>query len=239
MKIGLSYTQGRPKDRYYADVLAAAAARFRIPVEPVWLAGTGSALDPKMFEELDGIVLTGGADVDPRRYGFDDRNGLCRFTLPDRDEEELPIVEFALERRLPTLAICRGMQFLNVVCGGTLMPDLPGHDWDDDGRRHTVAFEPGSMLADIAGSSGGEVSSSHHQAVDRPGSGLRVCATSPDGIVEAIEWADPSDKPWLLAVQWHPERMSLDEALSGVLYRAFLEEAAANARAKEEYPFIP
>src|SRR5215472_4726910 len=88
----------------------------------------------------------------------------------------------------PTLAICRGMQLLNVVCGGTLVPDLPGHDWEDDDRRHAVAVEPDSVLArDILCAVSGDVSSSHHQAVDRPGAGLRIVATSPDGIAEAIE----------------------------------------------------
>jgi len=236
MKVGLSYSQGRPKDRFYADVLRAAGERFGIPVEPIWLAGIDQPLYRAQLENVDGIVLTGGADVDPRRYGYDDAQGLCRFTLPKRDEDELPIVEFALEHRLPTLAICRGMQFLNVVCGGTLIPDLPGHDWDDDSRRHIVSFEPGSWLSNFAPSGEGLVSSSHHQAVDRPGRGLSVAATSPDGIAEAMEWADPDGKAWLLAVQWHPERMSLDEPLSGELYRAFLEEVLARNLEKEEYP---
>lgn len=117
---------------------------------------------------------------------------------------------------------------LNVVCGGTLVPDLPGHDWDDDSARHAVELIAGSFLADrVAGRTAGDVSSSHHQAVDRPGNGLRIVGTSPDGIVEAIEWNEPEKKPWLVAVQWHPERMSLDEALSGTLYQGFLRAAAS------------
>lgn len=228
MRIGLSYHQGRPKDPLYEAALLEAGERFGAEIEPVWLAGLDKTLDPAVLQTLDGLVLTGGADVVPSRYGFDDREGVCRFVLPKRDEAELPIVAFALERRLPILAICRGMQLLNVARGGSLVPDLPGHDWDDDSARHSVRLEPTSYLASgILGREEGPVSSSHHQAVARLGEGLRTVAASEDGIVEAIEWEDPAGKPWLVAVQWHPERMSLDEPLSGPLYKAFLEAVAA------------
>jgi putative glutamine amidotransferase len=235
MRIGLSYFQERPKDRLYESVLLEAGRRAGLPIEAVWLAGIDQPVDRAALESLDGIVLTGGADVDPKRYGFADPDGVCRFALPERDVVEVPIVESALERRLPILAICRGMQLLNVVCGGTLVPDFPGHDWEDDDRRHAVKFEPDSMLArEILGKTAGDVSSSHHQAVDRPGAGLRVVAWSPDGIAEAIEWAEPSETPWLAAVQWHPERMPLDEPTSGPIYRAFLRQVA---KQKQEAPF--
>jgi putative glutamine amidotransferase len=224
LKIGLSYTEGKPKYRLYAEALVEAGARFGMAVEPVWLAGIAKPFDAKALDGLAGVVLTGGADVVPERYGFADPNGLCRFTLPERDEVEFPLVEAVLERGVPILAICRGMQMLNVVCGGSLVPDLPGHDWEDDSARHAVSLASGSFLAErVTGRTEGNVSSSHHQAVDRPGNGLRVVGTSADGIVEAIEWADPQKKPWLVAVQWHPERMSLDEPLSGSLYGGFLE----------------
>jgi putative glutamine amidotransferase len=221
-KIGLSFHQGRPKDRLYAEALLEAGRRFDVDVEPVWLAGLDRRFDRDGFDAIEGIVLTGGADVDPARYGFADPEGLCRFSLPRRDDAEIPIVEAALERGIPILAICRGMQLLNVVCGGSLVPDLAGHDWDDDNRRHLVSLTPASRLSALSGEELGTVSSSHHQAVDRPGEGLRVVARSPDGITEAIEWIEPEGRSWLVAVQWHPERMSLDEPLSGSLYRAFL-----------------
>jgi putative glutamine amidotransferase len=226
MRIGLSYYQGRPKDRLYAEALVEAGRRFAVPVEPVWLAGIDRPFQAAELDGVAGVVLTGGADVSPARYGFDDPQGLCRFALPERDEVEFPVVEAVLQRGLPVLAICRGMQLLNVVCGGTLVPDLPGHDWDDDHQRHAVALTPGSFLAErVAAATSGDVSSSHHQAVYEAGAGLRIVGLSPDGIVEAIEWQDPAHKPWLVAVQWHPERMSLDEPLSGPLYGAFLEAA--------------
>lgn len=229
MLIGLSYDQGTAKYPWYADALRRAGERFGIPVEPVWLAGLGRDLDRELLDRIDGLVLTGGADVEPRRYGFDDPEGLCVHVLPARDEAELPIVDAMLERSLPTLAICRGMQFLNVVRGGTLIPDLPGHEIDDR-LRHPVAIDPGSSLASIAGVTSGEASTSHHQAVDRLGEGLKVVARAPDGIVEAIEWIEPAGKPWLVAVQWHPERMDLAEPLSGSLYQALFTAVQTQAR---------
>jgi putative glutamine amidotransferase len=226
VKIGLSYNERKPKDRLYVDALIEAGERSGMPVEPVWLAGVNHSFVPASLDGLAGVVLTGGADVEPARYGFADPEGLCRFAQPERDAVEFPLAEALLERRLPILAICRGMQMLNVVCGGTLVPDLPGHDWDDDDERHAVALTPQSFLAErVVKCSQGDVSSSHHQAVDRPGDGLRIVGTSRDGIVEAIEWAQPEKRPWLVAVQWHPERMSLDEPLAGTLYAGFLSAA--------------
>lgn len=227
VRIGLSFDQGTPKYALYASALEAAGERFGYWVDPVWLAGIDEPLDTDALAGVDGIVLTGGADVDPLRYGFDDPDELCRFAMPERDDRERPIIDEIFRRHLPTLAICRGMQFLNVCLGGTLVPDLANHDGDDDERRHPVRIAPDSYLASKAGATEALASTSHHQAVDRPGEGLRIVATAPDGIVEAIEWVNPAEKPWLVAVQWHPERMHLDEILSGELYRAFFEAVAA------------
>lgn len=222
LRIGLSYDEGKPEYGRYASALVEAGERLGIVAEPIWLAGLNHPFQPKLLDDLAGVVLTGGADVAPERYGLTDSNGLCR-PIRERDDAELPLVRAVVERELPVLAICRGMQLLNVVCGGTLVPDLPGHDDPDESGRHTVALAPDSFLERVVGRSAGDVSSSHHQAVDRPGQGLRVVAeSSGDGIVEAIEWENPQNKAWLVAVQWHPERMSLDEPLSGRLYAGFL-----------------
>jgi putative glutamine amidotransferase len=229
VRIGLSFDQGTPKYALYVSTLLEAAARFGYSVEPVWLAGVGQSLDRKALASVDAIVLTGGADVDPKRYAFEDPDGLCRFAMPERDEVELPVLEEIFRRQVPTLAICRGMQFLNVFRGGTLVPDLPHHDGDDDTRRHDVLLREGSALATLAGSRSAPASTSHHQAVGRAGDGLRIVAQAHDTIAEAIEWVDPQNKPWLIAVQWHPERMDLDEALSGRIYEAFLQAVAARA----------
>jgi putative glutamine amidotransferase len=235
MRIGLSFDQGTAKYPLYASALVEAGTRFGYSVEPVWLAGTKRVFDRAALESVDGIVLTGGADVSPDRYGFADPDGLCHFSLPKRDEAELPVVEEIFRRSLPTLAICRGMQFLNVVRGGSLVPDLPNHEGDDDSRRHAVRFEQGSRLAYLAGRLEAPASTAHHQAIDRPGDGLRVVAFADDGVVEGIEWIDPSDKPWLVAVQWHPERMDLDEPLAGLLYEAFLGAVAAKTALSSEH----
>lgn len=227
LRVGLSYHEGKPEYELYASALVDAGARFDIAVEPVWLAGSGSAFQSTPLDNLAAVVLTGGADVGPERYGFDDPNGVCR-PISERDDAEFPLVQAVLECGLPVLAICRGMQLLNVACGGTLVPDLRGHEGTDDSARHTVSLAIPSFLAEhVVGQSRGDVSSVHHQAVERPGHGLRVVGTSEDGVVEAIEWETPESKPWLVAVQWHPERMSLDEPLSGTLYAAFLLAAAS------------
>lgn len=227
MKIGLSYDQGTPKYRLYAGALMAAGEQANIDVQPMWLAGHDRPLNRTALETMDGLVLTGGADVTPSRYGFEDREHRCEIA-PGRDEVEWEILRRAIERRLPILAICRGMQLLNVFQGGTLVPDLPtaaAHKLDDR-ERHPISVEPGSALAALVGLSAGEVTSSHHQAVDRLGNGLHVAARHADGTIEAIEWRYPMRKPWLAAVQWHPERMGLDEPFAGALYRGFLQAVA-------------
>ncbi len=227
MKIGLSYDQGSAKYRLYAGALLAAAEQANIAVEPVWLAGAARATNRSAFDTVDGLILTGGVDVEPQRYGFDDPARVCRVA-PGRDDVEWEIVRVALERRVPILAICRGMQLFNVFQGGSLIPDLPttaAHCLPDD-ERHAVRNESDSALAMLIGSAEGDVTSSHHQAVARLGNGLRVAARHVDGTIEAIEWANPLRKPWLAAVQWHPERMSLDEPFGGSLYRGFLQAVA-------------
>lgn len=227
LRIGLSYDEGTPEYALYALTLIDAGSRFGFGVEPVWLAGRDKVFKPNALDDLAAVVLTGGADVGPQHYGFADGGGVCR-SIPDRDEAEFPLVRAVLKSALPVFAICRGMQLLNVASGGTLIPDLPGHDGPGDSARHKVSLTPGSFLAArVVGQREGNVSSAHHQAVDGPGTDLCVAGTSDDGTVEAIEWAIPESKAWLVAVQWHPERMSLDEPLSGTLYSAFLRAAAS------------
>jgi putative glutamine amidotransferase len=230
VKIGLSYDQGTPKYRLYLGALLASAEQngFRDCVEPVWLAGAAQPLDRESLEEIDGLMLVGGADVEPNRYGARDQEQVCK-TFPGRDEAEWKMIDAAFRRRLPILAICRGMQLLNVYLGGTLVRDLSedGHQLEDT-ERHAVHIERGSALHRLVRTNAGDATSSHHQAVDEVGEGLRVAARHEDGVVEAIEWTTPMRKPWLAAVQWHPERMGLDEPLAGTLLGGFL--AAVRAR---------
>jgi len=227
MKIGLSYDQGDPKYRLYAGALLAASEQANIDVQPFWLAGADRDTDRAAIETMDGLILTGGADVEPHRYGFIDSENVCTI-YPGRDEVEWDILDAAFARRLPMLAICRGMQLLNVYAGGTLVPDIPAlanHQLDDE-QRHLITCEPYSALSILVGESAGEVTSTHHQAVAAVGRGLQIAARHADGTIEAIEWSQPMRKPWLAAVQWHPERMGLDEPFSGALFRGFLQAVA-------------
>jgi putative glutamine amidotransferase len=158
-----------------------------------------------------GLVLTGGEDVEPALYGATPHPRL-EDTDPTRDAAELALIAAARERRLPILAICRGIQILNVALGGTLYQDLgserPGpvtHTGDDS--RHAVRVEPGSLLERTLGTRAATVNSRHHQAIRNLAPGLRAVAWADDGVIEAAEPVDGAS-PWTLAVQWHPEDLT-------------------------------
>jgi putative glutamine amidotransferase len=159
------------------------------------------------LDGVHGLALAGGADVDPARYraARDARTGVAR---PDRDAWELTLARAALERGLPVLAICRGMQVLNVALGGDLVQHLPeavGHDGHcpvvGQHGRHDVRLAPGSRVGALLGPAA-DVATYHHQAVDGLGAGLVATGWAADGTVEAVEHADA---PWVVGVQWHPE----------------------------------
>jgi putative glutamine amidotransferase len=163
------------------------------------------------LEGMRGLVLTGGEDVEPARYGATPHPQL-EDVDPTRDAAELALIAAARARRLPILAICRGIQILNVALGGTLYQDLgserPGpvnHSGDDS--RHPVRIEPGSLLERTLGARAATVNSRHHQAVRDLAPGLRAVAWAEDGLIEAAEPAD-AGAPWTLAVQWHPEDLT-------------------------------
>jgi len=162
------------------------------------------------LDAVDGLLLSGGPDIDPAAYGRPPHRCLGP-TEPRLDAFELALVQAADRRGLPILAICRGAQLLNVARGGTLiqhLPDVVDHAIEHrqrqaaDALTHAVELDPDSRLAELMGWTEGSVNSFHHQAVDALGRGLRVTARAPDGTVEALE--DP-DRPFLLAVQWHAE----------------------------------
>ena len=167
---------------------------------------------------LDALVLVGGGDVDPASYGQASHPATAGVN-PGRDATELALLDAALQADLPVLAICRGMQVLNVLLGGTLVqhvPDAVRHEGHQPGpgcfAPVEVAVEPGTTLGKILGD-GATVSCSHHQAIDRLGTGLVVAARAPDGTIEAVEL---SGKPFAVGVQWHPEEdgdLRLFEAL--------------------------
>lgn len=164
------------------------------------------------LEVLDGLVLSGGEDVDPAHYGQVAHPTVARNIDPLRDAQEMALYRLARERELPVLAICRGIQLVNVALGGSLWQDLPSdkpdalpHNQTDgrDARTHVVEVTPGSRLARALGGTRFEVNSFHHQSIRELAPGLVVAARAPDGEIEGVE--SPEGDPWLLAVQWHPE----------------------------------
>ena len=167
----------------------------------------------RALDAVDGLVVTGGQDVDPARYGEEgpEAAALCGELCRERDAMEALLVPAALERDLPLLGICRGLQALNVVLGGTLWQDLPKQlpsEVEHHGRApyenpvHTVDVLAGTPLAACVGAGALPVNSFHHQALRDVAPGLEVMATAPDGVVEAV-WRPDSRFCW--AVQWHPE----------------------------------
>jgi putative glutamine amidotransferase len=227
MRIALSYHGG---DSEYDDYPAALQRRARalgMTVEILWLAGVDRQARVDALTQADALVLTGGADVEPHRYGFEDAAGVCT-TSPERDSIEWEILERSLRQPLPMLAICRGAQLLNVFHGGTLIPDLGKrnaiHRRDGEERRvHDVAIVEGTRLHKIAGKRGGLVNSSHHQAVGRLAPAFRASAVSTDdAVIEAFEHARRDGQPFLLAVQWHPEAMEPGLPLADRVLDAFL-----------------
>jgi putative glutamine amidotransferase len=189
----------------------------------------------RLAQTLDGVVLTGSpADVDPAHYGAG-RQPECNDPDPDRDRTDFTLLEHAFAEHKPVLAICFGIQSLNVFLGGTLIQDIPAevgttieHEWEREKGApetfHAARIEPGSQLAQLAGSSEARVNSSHHQSVKDLGRGLRIAARAPDGVIEAVEWT--RDSNWVMGVQWHPERMAATDALAQSLFRSLVAAAA-------------
>jgi putative glutamine amidotransferase len=165
------------------------------------------AAAPAVLEAVAGLVLTGGEDVHPANYG-ESPHARLEETDEARDALEVALLRAARERRLPVLAICRGIQLVNVALGGTLYQDLPSQcpspvAHADPNGRHALRVEAGSMLHRVIGDPP-SVNSRHHQAVRRVAAGLRAVAWAEDGVIEAVEPVDPA-AGWLLGVQWHPE----------------------------------
>ncbi|MGA9120667.1 MAG: gamma-glutamyl-gamma-aminobutyrate hydrolase family protein [Bacteroidota bacterium] len=185
----------------------------------------------RLLAQCDALVLSGGGDIHPKYYGQPDALPHCEGVNEQRDCFELELVEKARARRLPILGICRGAQLLNVAFKGTLFYDIAqvgyrGHHGDGSPEwLHPIVVEPDSFLHEVVGALRGEANSYHHQSVDRQGLGLRISARSHDGVVEAIELDRQNDVPFLIGVQWHPERMDgAENPFSGALLRRFMTD---------------
>ncbi|MCL4535115.1 MAG: gamma-glutamyl-gamma-aminobutyrate hydrolase family protein [Bacteroidetes bacterium] len=226
----------RPGFRCYAAYAQAVADAGGAPVL-VPLLQEEPQLDP-IHEHIDGLLLTGGPDVNPHRYG-EQRRPECGPSDDAMDRVEARLIRWSLEDDRPLLAICRGQQMLNVVGGGALYQDLPSQypgslDHAQGERRtelvHDVMVEAGSHLVSIVGAGTFRVNSSHHQAVKEVGRLFVVTARASDGVIEGIE--SPRHR-FALAVQWHPEEIYRQEPRHAALFRALVEAAGRAAAASE------
>lgn len=179
------------------------------------------------ISRLDGLVMAGGADIEPARYGAAHQQGTDKPRV-ERDASELGLYRAARAANLPVFGICRGLQIMAVAHGGSLhqhLPDVVGNTLHRDApgtfNSHGATFTPGSLIADLVGATEVTVNSSHHQAVDSPGD-LTITGYAEDGTIEVCE--DPSAE-FVLGVQWHPE-FSNDEQVSENLFRAFIKACA-------------
>ncbi|MBI2297879.1 MAG: gamma-glutamyl-gamma-aminobutyrate hydrolase family protein [Armatimonadetes bacterium] len=203
---------------------------------PVLIPNLAPELAGGYLDLLDGLLLTGGLDVHPLLFGAEPDKNLGEVDVP-RDRFELPLVRQALERELPIFGICRGIQALNVAAGGTLRQDLVSdpvarlQHWQKPVGgpmvHHSVSVEPDSRLAGVVGQEKVAVNSYHHQAVDRVGEGLRAVGFALDGTIEAVEG---TGEAFVLGVQWHPEVMGPEDAVSTALFDAFVAACGVGRR---------
>jgi putative glutamine amidotransferase len=196
-------------------------------MEPVIVPGGNPRAARAILASVHALLLIGGGDVDPARYGADahpEQYGVD----PERDEVEIELAKGAVETELPVLAVCRGAQVVNAALGGSLIqhiPDVAGAIAHRGGVgrsvMHDVKITPGTRLAEACATEVLSGASSHHQAVDRLGRGLVVSARSEDGIVEAIE----AEEGWLVGVQWHPEETAAGDPAQHSLFDALARQA--------------
>jgi gamma-glutamyl-gamma-aminobutyrate hydrolase PuuD len=219
----------------------------RAYIEAVTLAGgLPLALPPQddlesvcgLLAALDGLLLTGGRDIDPRRYG-QPTHPRAELLDPRREAWDLRLFSAALEQAdLPVLGVCLGIQEMNVATGGTLVQHIPDrgggleHRAPETGDRlHSVRLTPGTRLAAVLGTETAQVTTRHHQAVDRIGHGGTAVAVAEDGIVEAVDWG--GDERFAIGVQWHPERNG-DSTESRALFAAFVAACGHRRQARRQ-----
>lgn len=231
MKIAFSKISGTPRYSLYTKWLESYQSFVPFDCSQV-------SIDVAIAElsTSNGLVLTGGEDIHPSRFGKEYEISRCEID-ENRDSLEFALIEKAMEFKLPILAICRGLQLANVYFGGSLIIDIPQdvpnsfehRRMNDTDSIHTISVEPGSLLKKISGTFDGFINSAHHQAIDVVAETLMVSAKSEDGIIESIEFKDYSNAPFFLGVQWHPERMEYSSPFSGKIAEHFLFEVASHS----------
>src|SRR5436305_11977934 len=228
--IGITTDTAEKPDQYESPMAYAQSVQKAGGLPLLLPYQTDLALIPQLLDLLDGVLFSGGNDLDPALYG-EAYHPRAVPVDPDRQRFELALIAEVEKRRLPALGICMGCQLMNVHRGGSLIQFLPESEraeplehrkLDDDRRRHAVHIEPGTKLAEAVGRCDLNVNSRHKQPISRTGRGVRALAKAPDGVIEAIE--DPSH-PFFMAVQWHPENLS-DQAEHLAPFRLLVNSAA-------------
>ena len=216
--------------RYYLAAAAAGAVPVLVP-----LLGSDTGTLRELYHRLDGVLIPGGVDIDPSHYGEAPHPRLGHLDAP-RDNTELQLARWAIAEKKPLLGVCRGVQVMNVACGGTLYQDIeaqiPGairHDcfpqfgFARDFRAHEVELTAGSKLRATMQTDRVHVNSLHHQAINKLGARLRATAVAPDGVVEGVEVE--GDDSFAVGVQWHPEAFDATDRPASLLFQAFVKEA--------------
>lgn len=230
LKVGISWSEDNldtAKDDYCNAVIKAGG-------EPVYLAQFKTEEEAAAaLKDLDALVMTGGEDIDPSYY-HEDKDPLLETTNEARDVSDYALINAAIKADIPTLCTCRGMQFLNIICGGTLYQDFPSKVESDIIHRdpnhkvfvyHDITVDGDNIVADAFGGAGTyEVNSWHHQAVDKLGDHLKVVAKSADGIIEAVV---KDDNTYFMGLQFHPEALIVEDGKDAYLpfYQNLLKAA--------------
>lgn len=224
MKISITKASGSKSYNNYKDWLLTADPNLEI----IDLKDRNLNEIDSLIKLSDGLLLSGGPDIDPVHFGKVAEKDRCTIDLR-RDSIEFKAIHSAVENNVPILGICRGLQLLNVAFGGSLYTDIPSdvpnfipHQQTEGDSYHQITCVKKSLLYNIIGNDTITVNSNHHQSIDKIADNFIVTAETVDSVVEAIEYTGRS--PWIFAVQWHPERLDFNSKASGMIAKKFLEE---------------
>jgi len=228
-ELTIAISKERKTEHKYTDWLASTGKSFKV----IQLAGLTNQEITDTLKFCHALLLTGGADVHPSMYGKDADTSRCSFIDLERDAFEKHAYETAKQLKLPIMGICRGLQYINILEGGTLYVDLPTDKLtgdlhrigDEDWASHEVIISAGSLLNDLPDENKILVASNHHQGIELLAPGLKAIAHSEDSLIEAFEFENHTNHPFLLAVQWHPEWVDYSDPLSKKIGNLFLSEA--------------